>query len=269
MGLMGGSLAGALHHQVKRLSAADPDPHTRQLAGASGWVDRICEDPGEILPGADVVILAAPVGAILKIIPQLPRWHPGEPVLIDLGSTKRQICRELGKLPDRFAVAGGHPICGKEQGGFAHADPAMFQGAPFSFSPCGRLSERARKTAEWLAAAVGARALWMASEQHDRLLSAISHVPYLLSSALVLNTPADAQPMLGPGYRSTSRLAKTPGDMILDVLFSNRDFVIPQLNQVQQSLQDMEDLLKQGDRAGLKRLSDRAAENSPGDQFSK
>ena len=259
IGLMGGSLAGALRNEVKSLSAVDPDPKTRQQAKNSGWVDRISEDPGEILPGADVVILAAPVGAILEIIPQLPRWHQGEPVVIDLGSTKRKICRELGKLPERFAVVGGHPICGKEQGGFAHADPGMYQGATFTFSSCGHVSERARKTAEWLAATIGANSWWLEPEEHDELLSATSHIPYLLATALALNTPADARPLLGPGYRSTTRLSKTPGDMILDVLFSNRDFVLPQLKQIQQLLKDMEDLLKQGDRVGMKNICDRAS----------
>jgi prephenate dehydrogenase len=259
LGLMGGSLAGALQGKVKSLNAVDPDLATRQLAQKSGWVDRISDDPWKILPGSDFVILAAPVSAILDLITRLPEWHPGKAVVLDLGSTKVQICQELARLPDRFDVVGGHPICGKEEGGFEHADPTIFRGETFTFSSCGILSELARNSAEWLADTVGASSLWVDPQEHDSLMSVTSHLPYLLSSALVLATPANSQPFQGPGYRSVTRLAKTPREMILDVLFSNREFVIQRMNDLQKVLKEMQEHLDHGNREAIKEICDQAA----------
>lgn len=257
--MMGGSLAGALQGKVKRLKAMDPDPATRKLAQETGWAEVISDDPREILPGSDLVILAAPVSAILDLIPCLPEWHPGKAFVLDLGSTKQKICQELAKLPHRFDIVGGHPICGKEKGGFEYADPAMFRGATFAFSSCGRLSKRAQKSAEWLADAVGASSFWIDPLEHDSLMSATSHLPFLLSTALVLNTPANSQPFQGPGYKSTARLAKTPAEMILDVLFSNRKFVLQRLQEIQEVLAEMTDHLDNDNRAAMQEICDQAA----------
>ena len=124
---MGGSLAWALKDQVNSLMAADPDSHTRDQVRSAGLVESIVENPEEILPLSDVVILAAPVGTILELIPQIPDWHPGQAMVLDLGSTKELICHQLEKLPSRFDVLGGHPICGQVQGGFEHANPDLFR----------------------------------------------------------------------------------------------------------------------------------------------
>lgn len=265
-GLIGGSLAGALHGKVKSLGVVDPNPATRKQVQKTGWADRISDSPQEILPGSDLIILAAPIKAILALIPCLPDWHRGQAVVLDLGSTKRQICREMGRLPERFDVVGGHPICGKEQGGFEHADPSIFKGAVFAFSSCGRLSKRAQESAEWVAATVGADPWWVDPEKHDFMLSATSHVPYLLSAALVLNTPAASDPFQGPGYRSATRLAKTPGDMIIDVLFSNRDFIVPRLGLYKRILSDIEEFLQQGNYPALREMCEKAAEIKQGDR---
>ncbi len=256
---MGGSLAWALKDQVNSLMAADPDSHTRDQVRSAGLVESIVENPEEILPLSDVVILAAPVGTILELIPQIPDWHPGQAMVLDLGSTKELICHQLEKLPSRFDVLGGHPICGQVQGGFEHANPDLFRNAIFAFSDLSNTSARCRKFGEDLAAAIGAIPSWIDPAQHDYFLSATSHLPYILSAALCINTPEGSTSFRGPGFESSSRLANTNKRMMFDVLNTNRHNILQQMDQFQHIMEEFKDLLRQENNPELMALMDRAA----------
>ncbi len=259
MGLMGGSLAWAIQDRVGSLVAADPDERTRRLVRSADLVEKITADPEDILFGADVIVLAAPVGAILELISCLPRWHPGPALVFDLGSTKVDICRGLAELPTRFDVFGGHPMCGKAVGGFEHADPTLFNGATFAFCALERTSDRARTFANKLARVVGAHPWWVEAEIHDAWVGATSHLPYLMSAAQVLVTPEGALPLMGSGFQSATRLASTPREMMMDVLRTNSSLLLPHLQNIQRVIGDMESLIREGKYHELRSLLDRAA----------
>jgi prephenate dehydrogenase len=252
LGLMGGSLALALREHCQALLGVDPDPDTLALAHRRHFANQLSASPAEILPEADVIILAAPVSAIVELIPQLPDLHPGSPVVIDLGSTKSEICRALDQLPSRFEVVGGHPMCGKETSGLSNAAANLYQGAPFAFTPLERTTERARAIALQLARAVGAQALWLEPETHDRWTAATSHLPYLASVALTLATPPDCAPMIGPGFRSATRLAGSSTTMMLDILTTNQENILEALTRLRMQLDELEIAVRDGDRDCLK-----------------
>ena len=218
LGLMGGSLALALRDRCQTLLGIDPNPETLSLARRRNIVDQLAPGPTLLLPQADVIILAAPVGAIIEIIGDLPSLHHGSPVVIDLGSSKSEICQAFNTLPARFDPLGGHPMCGKETSSLVNAEETLFQGAVFAFTPLSRTSPRARAIAEELSRTIGSRPLWIDPKTHDQWTAATSHLPYLLASALSLATPSEATPLVGPGFRSTSRLAATTPSMMEDVL---------------------------------------------------
>jgi prephenate dehydrogenase len=267
LGLMGGSLALALRGRVARLLAVDPDPDTRALALERRIVDQIAADPREILSQADVIILAAPVKVILEHIQLLGDLVRGSlkkkeaeqverTIVLDLGSTKREIVAAMETLPDRFDPLGGHPMCGKETSGLAHAEAEIYRGAAFAFTPLERTSPQGRTFAEALAAAVGAAPLWIDPITHDRWVAFTSHLPYLLANALVGITPLEAAPLVGPGFRSTSRLAANGTKrlaVMLDILQTNRQPLLEALHQYQNQVDEIEKLLVEGD---LDRLAD-------------
>jgi len=251
LGLMGGSIALALRGKVATTLAYDPDPGTLEMALQNRVVDRASQEPTLILSQADLVLLCAPVSAILEWIEKLPALHPGRAVVLDIGSTKVQICEALKGLPERFDPLGGHPMCGKTVPGLEYADPAIFHGAKFAFTPLERTTLHARTVAEELAGVVGAVPLWLDPYTHDQWVASTSHLPYLLSCALSLATPPEAAPLVGPGFRSTSRLATSSMAMITDILNTNRKNILAALERFSTEL----------DRIGMY-LSD---ENLPAD----
>ena len=206
------------------------------------------------------MILAAPVREILEIIPNLPEWHPRQSLILDLGSTKVQICQELARLPSRFDILGGHPICGSEAGGFRNADPDFFKGAIFAFSSFPRTTIQVRNFAEKLAEIIGSEPYWVDPIQHDYQVAATSHLPYLLSAALALNSPQESNSFKGPGFRSSIRLASTPSSMMLDVLRSNRHFLLQHLDRIHQIMDEIETLIQEEKYPELQALMDKAAD---------
>ena len=230
LGLMGGSLALSLKDHCRYLSALDKHPPTLELARNEGVVHIASSDPVEILSKANLVILACPVPAILEWLSRLPDYIQHPCIVLDLGSSKRTIVAALEALPANFDPLGGHAICGKENLSLLNADRFLYRDAPFVFTPLSRTSDNARRAALQITEVIGANPIWMDAEPHDRILAITSHLPYLLSAALALVTPEDAAPCIGPGFRSSTRLAGTPTSMMLGVLTSNRDKILSALH---------------------------------------
>lgn len=245
LGLMGGSLAHKLKRQGQFVLAVDPDPDTRKHAIQNQIVHRVSAYPEDLIPEADVIILSAPIDAILRFIPSLPKLHPGSPIVMDMGSTKVQICKAYNSLPKRFQVVGGHPICGKEVGGISNATPSLFYDSTFVFTSDNSTTDLARRYAEWLARNLGAHPIWLSSELHDRWVSITSHLPYLLSSALSLVVPMEAASLVGPGFLSASRLAGSGTDVMIPILETNRQNVLEAISNFRKKL----DLIESGLRS--------------------
>ena len=243
LGLMGGSMALALKRKCAALYGIDSDSAALELACRQDIVDRADSNPAKLLPEADLVILAAPVPAILALLKQLPSLTPNPCIVLDLGSTKQLIVEAMSRLPERFDPIGGHPICGKEKLSLANAERTLYYAAPFLLTPLNRTSKRARTAANQIIEAIGAKAAILDAAEHDHILAATSHLPFLISSALALTTPTDVAPFVGPGFRSASRLAGTPISMMLGVLQSNQENVLDVLHCLQNKLVEVESAL--------------------------
>jgi len=244
LGLMGGSLALALRGKCDALYGIDTDPATLELALAKQIVDQADSDPIKLLPQADLAILATPVPAIIDFIQKLPSFIQKPCIVLDLGSTKRDIVQAMSLLPERFDPIGGHPICGKEKLGLENADANLYQGAPFLVTALERTTIRAKSTVEQIVSIIGARLIEMDARDHDHILAATSHLPFLISSALALSTPPEFAPFIGTGFKSTSRLAGTSSHMMFGVLQSNRENILPAIQTFQNSLSQLESALQ-------------------------
>jgi prephenate dehydrogenase len=254
LGLMGGSLALGLRGKCAAIYGIDPNPATLELALSQQIVDYASSDSATLLPEADVIILSAPVPSIIALIHQLPFTVSHPCIVMDMGSTKKLIVESMSRLPEYFDPIGGHPICGKEKLSLANAERTLYYAAPFLLTPLERTSARALSAAHQIIEAVGAKAKVLDAVEHDRILAATSHLPFLISSALALATPQDVTPFVGPGFKSTSRLAGTSSSMMLGVLQSNRENVLNALREMQAQLAQIESALSAEDFAELEAL---------------
>jgi prephenate dehydrogenase len=253
LGLMGGSLAGALRGQCREVVGVARRPETIQTALNAGWIDRGTNDLADGVGQADIVVLATPVRAILRQLPEIGPLLPEGCLLMDLGSTKAQIVDEMERLPSHIQPLGGHPMCGKEISGIEAAEPSLYVGCTFILTPLPRTSESALALGHDLARAVGADPMTLEAERQDYLVGTVSHLPYLLACALV--STADATTSKDPamwdivagGFRDTSRVAGSDVTMMMDILLTNRDKVIQALVTYQTHLQKLVCLVENGD----------------------
>jgi prephenate dehydrogenase len=263
LGLMGGSLALSLKGKCARLIGFDSHPATLELALSKGIIDHALPHPQPLSQrerGVDVLIFATPVPSIIETINQLPSIHP-PCIILDIGSTKRDITQAMSTLPENFDPIGGHPICGKETLGLQHASADLYQNAPFIVTPLERTTQRAKSAAEQIISAIGANLIEMTAADHDRTFAATSHLPFLLSSALAHATPQEFAPFIGPGFRSTSRLAGTPAHMMLGILKSNRDNVLQAIQNFRASLDEIESALQTENYPALEALLNQSKES--------
>jgi prephenate dehydrogenase len=244
LGLMGGSLAMALKEKCAALFGIDADHATLQLALDKQIVDQADSDPVKLLPQVDLVILATPIPAIIDFIRELPSLIQTPCIVLDLGSTKKNIVQVMSSLPKLFDPIGGHPICGKEKLGLENADRNLYRGFPFVITPLERTTQRAKSAVSQIISVIGANMIEMTSEEHDNILASTSHLPFLISSALAHATPEEFASLIGPGFRSTSRLAGTPSSMMIGVLRSNRDNILQAIKKFYGSLHEMETALQ-------------------------
>ena len=254
LGLMGGSLAGALRGHCRRVIGVARREETIKTALERGLIDEGTIDPTAGLHRADVVVLATPVGVIMQQLTEIGPLLPAGCLLIDLGSTKTRIVKEMARLPDHVQPLGGHPMCGKEISGIAGADPGLYQGATFILTPLPRTSPAALALGRALVEAVGAQPLVLEPERQDYLTGTISHLPYLLACALVstADDTTSADPavweIVAGGFRDTSRVAGSDATMMTDILLTNRDVILTAVDIYQRHLRNLARLIESGER---------------------
>ncbi|MCX7680706.1 MAG: prephenate dehydrogenase [Anaerolineae bacterium] len=258
LGLMGGSLAGALRGKCRQVVGVARRSETLEKALALGFIDQGTTSIAEGVQGADVIILATPVRTIIQQIEELAPLLPPGCLLMDLGSTKRDIVAAMEQLPPYVQPLGGHPMCGKEKAGLEVADPELYRGRTFILTPLPRTSPDALALGQAIAEAVGARPLVLEAGRQDYLVATLSHLPYLLACALVATADATtssdpaAWEIVAGGFRDTSRVAASDVTMMVDILLTNQDEVLKAVRVYQEQLHRLAQLVAAGDEDKLR-----------------
>ncbi len=260
LGLMGTSLAIDLveNNLCREVRGVARRTATVLEAFFAGAVDLATNDLVTGVIGADIVILATPVRTIVAMLEEIgPSIWPGT-LVMDMGSTKSEICAAMDNLPAGIQPIGGHPMTGKETAGFEAAEAGLYKDATWVLAPLPRTSPQSLCLATELVEAVGARPVILEPARHDRLVAGISHLPFLIASALV-----DAVSQLGAddpavwdlaagGFRDTSRVAASDTRMFLDILMTDRPAVLAQVANFRCHIEELQRLLEQPDEAALR-----------------
>jgi prephenate dehydrogenase len=221
LGLVGGSIARGLTAAGWRVVGVDR-PRPLRAALRAGAIARGLSSLAKAASGVDVVGLAAPPRANLALLRALSRLSPPPRVVTDVGSVKGPICAAARALRLAWFV-GGHPMAGRERGGFAASTGTLFAGRTWVVTPGARPAVRAVRA---LARALGARVVTMEPAVHDRTVAFLSHLPQLLSWALLAAAVGDPVAsrhlrVAGPGFADMTRLARSPRGLWRDILGEN------------------------------------------------
>ena len=272
-GLMGGSFALAARQAglVRTIVGFSASEKTRQRARELRIIDQACASVAEAVNGADLVLLAVPVGAMASSFAAMAPALSAQALLMDVGSTKSDvIAAAQTHLGDKLACfVPAHPIAGKEVAGIEHADARLYQDRRTILTPLSSNSMRHTKQAHDIWSAMGSHVSTMTAADHDQTFAAVSHLPHLLAFAAVhaLTTHpqgADYLDMAGPGFRDFSRIAASDPAVWRDILSANRTEVLAQLAHFQSSLALFEAAMQQGDTTGLQQLIEQASDERSG-----
>lgn len=258
LGLMGGGIAMAMRDRCDTITGMDLNPATRQYALDNGIVDYATDDLREAVNEADTVILAAPVRVITEILKmRIGSYLRSNTLLIDIGSTKFDICEAMGHLPIGIGAIGGHPMAGKENNGIEAADPTIYHGRPFVLCQTRRTTPATHERALRFVEALGAEVIEMEAERHDRIVAGISHLPYILSASMVATITKEANvdeafwQLAAGGFRDMSRLAASDIKMMGDILSTNTRAVATLLAMFRVQLAQLETMLISGEHEKL------------------
>jgi prephenate dehydrogenase len=230
LGLIGTSVALAARRRWPNIRILGVD---RPEALLHPTIVHVCDlaspDPA-VAREADVVVLAAPVDVILALMPAIARVARADALVMDVGSTKRAIVAAAQALGvSRFV--GGHPMAGAEVSGPGAARSDLFDARPWFLVPASDAPDRSR--ADAFVESLGAVPVWTDAASHDRLMAAVSHLPQVVASALMVTTGNatgdEGLRWAGAGLRDTTRLAASTAPLWESVLASNHDELQPLL----------------------------------------
>ena len=267
VGLIGGSLGLALRARAGagEVRGFDPDPAAVADGLARGAITTGCDSVADAVAGAGAVFVAAPVGLIGDLARQALSAAGEDCVVSDVGSSKGAVLACLDAA-ERERFIGGHPICGSERGGVAHAREDLFDGATYFLTPPPEARPDLYERLHALVAAIGARPSAIEAEVHDRLMALVSHLPHVIASALIHQAAAtapqgrEALRSSGPSFVDLTRVAGANPPLWADILLANRDAVIRAIRDQTGRLREVEGALASGDRDWLEAFMKGAAE---------
>ncbi|MCL5958729.1 MAG: prephenate dehydrogenase, partial [Chloroflexi bacterium] len=254
LGLIGGSFGLALQRAPRegrarpRLLGWTRSAESRELAEKMRVVDEVRADLISTVKEADVVVVSTPVLAMQEIFQAIaPHLAPGS-VVTDVASTKAQVMAWAEDcLPKEVDFVGGHPMAGKVDG-LEAAEASLFDNCTYCLTPSSGVREESVVRIVALVEAVGGRPYFVDPIEHDGFVAAVSHLPFLLSTALVeavTSSPSwpELRKVASSGFRDTSRLASGDPLMYRDICLSNRDAILRWLDEYLRCLTDLREMV--------------------------
>lgn len=266
VGLIGGSLAMALRRvgQLGEVVGCGRGAENGRLAIELGVLDRFTHDPAEAVEGADMVVLAVPLGAMRSTMLAMAPGLSADATVTDVGSAKGSVVADwqaaMGDDP-RFVAA--HPIAGSEHSGVQAAKADLFDGKRVILcADAARDAGRAARVRR-LWTLTGAEIVDMTIKEHDDTFAATSHVPHMLAYALVEQIARDPQrdrlmANVGGGFMDFSRIASSSPVMWRDICTTNADAMVQRIREYQAVLGEIAANIEARDDDALMALFERA-----------
>jgi cyclohexadieny/prephenate dehydrogenase len=242
LGLLGGSVAAAVRRSgiARTIAGATRSQEASAWALEQGWVDSV-GTPADAVEGADLVVLATPVYAMVELLRSLSPALRDAAIVTDVGSVKANLAETLpGLLPNGVFYVGSHPMAGSHARGIEYASESLFDGSTCIVTGPPGTPQSDTVCAFWKA--LGARIQIRTPEEHDAEVAWTSHVPHALAFAFAAAfglSPDGASRVAGAGFRDFTRIAQSDPELWADILTANRKAIAAPLAEVAESLAEL------------------------------
>lgn len=265
LGLIGGSMAVDLKRKgfASEVLGVESEPVNAAAAEKIGLVDEVVSME-DCIDRSDVVVLAVPVGAAVKMLPavldRFVQTGAGGKLVMDVCSTKEHLARSVKYHPVRRQYVASHPMAGTEYSGPWAAMPGLFDGHACIICDSEESDPKAVRTVESLYSVLNMRTIYMNSSNHDVHTAYVSHISHVTSFALaltVLDKEKDEKhifDLASGGFSSTVRLAKSSPDMWTPILQQNRDNVLQVMDTYIDKMNAFRQAIADGDEDAVRNL---------------
>lgn len=253
VGLIGGSIGLTLKKKslCGQVIGVSSHESTVRIAKKMKAIDIGSRDLG-IIKEADLVVLAAPVGVIMKLAPLIRRIIKRDCLVVDVGSTKEKIVFELEKLFPNYV--GSHPLAGSELRGIKNARCGLFKGSTVLLTPTERTKRQALNKIKEFWVGLGARVFFISPALHDKALSFTSHLPHIAAFSLIGAIPEHFLKFSSGGLKDTSRIAASDVRLWEDIFLSNRENILASVRLFEERIAGIKSAIRKNDGARLRKL---------------
>src|SRR5436309_434133 len=260
-GLIGASVAlAAKRGGESRVAGFDPEPSALEAAVLRGAVDEPADSLAAALADADLAVVAAPVAQLAAQVQAALEASSDGCIVTDVGSTKAAVCAAAGSSP-RFV--GGHPVCGSEAHGAAHASAELFDGATWFLTPLAETDPARYRLVHSFVSGLGATPVAVDPQAHDRLVAITSHLPHALVNQAGAGKVEGHEPLAAAGgsLRDMTRVAGANPRIWVDIFLDNAGRLRESLAEHRRRVEQLEAALDAGDAGFLARWIGEAAGN--------
>jgi prephenate dehydrogenase len=267
VGLIGGSLARALRDEgvVQDVVGCGRGKPNLEKAVQLGVIDHYTHEVAEAVRGADLVVVAVPLGAMQQTFRGIQGHLAEDAVVTDVGSVKHSVIQDaravFGEVPDCFVP--GHPIAGTERSGVEAAFAELYRNRRVILTPLEDTDPAALERVEQVWRQCGAEVTRMSVQHHDEVLAATSHLPHMLAYSLVdslarMKENDEIFRFAAGGFRDFTRIASSNPTMWRDICMANQEALEVMLQRFIDELQDLARILRKGEADGLLEIFERA-----------
>jgi len=256
LGMMGGSLAGAVKKSkvAHKIYAYDISKSNLSFSKKNKIIDNYDQDNFKYLSNADLIIICAPIGAYKKIFSNIKQYKKPDAIITDIGSTKTEIVDIYKSIftTNSNCFIGSHPLTGKESSTVKNSDTSLFSDAVVLLTPASDDINLIKSIGRFWRK-LACKTFVLNAKQHDLVLSETSHLPHMVSFALVniiLNTKSIEKigDFTGGGFRDFARLAHSDSTMWQDICLSNSKNIVKSINRLKKELDLIKSLINKKDK---------------------
>jgi prephenate dehydrogenase len=255
LGLIGGSIGLALRKADRSavITGCSRRRSTARRAMKLGAINRSSASPAAAVRDADYVFICTPVRAVKDILKAIAPSLRRGCIVSDAASTKAEVMKwAKSLLPAGVNFIGGHPMAGKETSGIGVAEAGLFKGCTWCLAPGAGASRGSLQRLSALVRKLGARPLVIDPDRHDFLVAGISHLPFIMSSALVSAAAKDGawtemSRLASSGFRDATRLASGDSRLYTDICLTNRKAIASWLDRFSAEMERFSRMIAKGD----------------------